>query len=351
MITLKTLVAAAVQFISWALLGNSQQPANGVALYSRSLSSLVANNTFFSQDNVGGSFPTSLDCYTASGATSVGVWYYPSGAQVPSSYAAPYYTLRNPSRISLFKTTGGLEGVYTCRIPDERGVEQILCVGIYATTTIQSSHGPILLPPVVFQLLTELSQSPPSFSLTIKSTSSPPTIVVWTRNGVTFNNTMYVALTDGASANYTTTLVVEAGSGGVYQFTLSNVAGSSSTSIEIAAQSPPTNLVVTQLGCESVLVSWTPPPLAPGGYLLQYGSNGSFISTLLLRAAPQGAISHAKLRDALAELARRLANSIVEWSDIKALRPWPLVMTLQIYVKWISYVLDFREALREQSTQ
>ena len=117
-----------------------QPRPQGVALYSRSLSSLVANNTFFSQDNVGGSFPTSLECYTASGATSVGVWYYPSGAQVPSSFAAPYYTLRNPSRITLFKTTGGLEGVYTCRIPDERGVEQILCVGIYATTTIQSSR-------------------------------------------------------------------------------------------------------------------------------------------------------------------------------------------------------------------
>ena len=29
MITLKTLLVAAVQFISWALLGNSQQPANG----------------------------------------------------------------------------------------------------------------------------------------------------------------------------------------------------------------------------------------------------------------------------------------------------------------------------------
>eukprot|EP00731_Ephydatia_muelleri_P007470 Em0003g1718a len=242
-----------------------QPRPQGVALYSRSLSSLVANDTFFSQDNVGGSFSTTLDCYTASGATSVGVWYYPSGAQVPSSYAAPYYTLRNPSRISLFKTTGGLEGVYMCRIPDEHGVEQILCVGIYATTTIQSSP--------------------------IKSTSSPPTIVFWTRNGVTLNNTVNVVLTDGASANYTSTLVVEAGSGGVYQCILSNVAGSSSTSIEIATQSPPTNLVVTQLGCESVLVSWTPPPLAPGGYLLQYGSNGSFISTLLLRAIPQGAIS------------------------------------------------------------
>ena len=161
MITLKTLVVAAVQLISWALTRSSQptvglrcrngrvrtfmtpapQPRpQGVALYSRSLSSLVANDTFFSQDNVGGSFSTTLDCYTASGATSVGVWYYPSGAQVPSSYAAPYYTLRNPSRISLFKTTGGLEGVYMCRIPDEHGVEQILCVGIYATTTIQSSR-------------------------------------------------------------------------------------------------------------------------------------------------------------------------------------------------------------------
>ena len=31
-------------------------------------------------------------------------------------------------------------------------------------------------------------------------------------------------------------------------------------------------------------MSWTPPPQAPRGYLLQYGNNGSFNPTLLLGA-------------------------------------------------------------------
>lgn len=292
MLTLSALVTAGIFLVSWVSHGNSQKPATGVALYSIYLKAFIPNNTFFSQESVSSSFGTSLDCYTASTATSVGAWFFPNGDAVPSTYAGQYYLLRNPSRVSLFRTGGGVEGIFSCRIPDENGVEQTLLVGIYSSATIQSSRGPVLLSPVVFQLLTAYSQSPPVFSLTVNSTSSPPTTVVWTRNGLPpSNSTRSLTLTSGVAANYTEALVVTgAGFGGVYQCNASNVAGSSVVSITITMSSVPTNMVVTQLGGGSVLVTWT-APLMVDGYLLQYESNGSMNATLL-----QGSISQYVVR-------------------------------------------------------
>ena len=81
-------------------------------------------------------------------------------------------------------------------------------------------------------------------------------------------------------------------------------------------------------------------------------------------------VHSAKLHGAMSELAKRLANTIVEWPDIKALmcshkvaldkcpgvqpiaiRAWQLAITSWIYAKWMSYVLDLGKALWEQSMQ
>lgn len=103
-----------------------------------------------------------------------------------------------------------------------------------------SQDGPVFVPPVVFQLLTDLSQSPPGFSLAVNSTSSPPTTVVWTRNALPpTSSSQSLVLTDGVSANYTSTLVVVgAGLGGVYQCNVSNAAGTNTVSFTVTGKDP-----------------------------------------------------------------------------------------------------------------
>ena len=90
-----------------------------------------------------------LWCQSANNGSDIGVWYYPNGTKVPlftepfnaNSAPTPVYSKRFKGQIALARKAGllGYEGLYTCIIPDENGVNQTLVVGAYRTDTYNSN--------------------------------------------------------------------------------------------------------------------------------------------------------------------------------------------------------------------
>ena len=86
-----------------------------------------------------------LWCQSANSSSNIGLWYYPNGTQVPlfndSSTARPIFSKRFTGQIALARNDKleGYEGLYTCIIPDENGVNQTLVVGVYRGTTYNSN--------------------------------------------------------------------------------------------------------------------------------------------------------------------------------------------------------------------
>ena len=80
-----------------------------------------------------------LWCQSANNGSDIGLWYYPNGTQVPLFTGAfedgpsPIFSKRFTGQIALARKAGlsGYEGLYTCIIPDENGVNQTLVVGAY----------------------------------------------------------------------------------------------------------------------------------------------------------------------------------------------------------------------------
>ena len=91
-----------------------------------------------------------LWCQSADNGFNIGLWYYPNGTQVPlfdgnfdynSGAPNPIFSKRFTGQIALARRAGlsGYEGLYTCIIPDENGVNQKLVVGAYRTVNYNSN--------------------------------------------------------------------------------------------------------------------------------------------------------------------------------------------------------------------
>ena len=90
-----------------------------------------------------------LWCQSANSGSDIGVWYYPNGTQVPlftgafdnSSAPSPLFSKRVDGQIALARRAGlsGIEGLYTCIIPDENGVNQTLVVGAYTNSAYNNN--------------------------------------------------------------------------------------------------------------------------------------------------------------------------------------------------------------------
>ena len=90
-----------------------------------------------------------LWCQSVNTGSTIGVWYYPNGTQVPvfdgafdnRSSPSPLFSKRFSGQIALARRAGlsGVEGLYKCIIPDEDGVNQTLVVGAYGTNTYNAS--------------------------------------------------------------------------------------------------------------------------------------------------------------------------------------------------------------------
>ena len=94
-----------------------------------------------------------------------------------------------------------------------------MCYGIGNSLT----DGPNITGGVQFQLLTPTNVDPPVFQLTCTSTSSPPTTVQWTINGIPVNGGNYASsqtVTHGPTSTYNNTLTVTGRAPGMYTCTV-----------------------------------------------------------------------------------------------------------------------------------
>ena len=111
--------------------------------------SMIYGSLFYSIDQNNDGTTDALWCQIANSGSDIGVWYYPNGTQVPlftgafddSSAPRPLFSKRFNGQIALARREGlsGIEGLYTCIIPDENGVNQTLVVGVYRTYTYNNN--------------------------------------------------------------------------------------------------------------------------------------------------------------------------------------------------------------------
>ena len=112
-------------------------------------SMIYASQFHATADTNGDGISDALWCQSANNGSDIGVWYYPNGTQVPlftgafdnSSAPSPLFSKRFNGQIALARRDGlsGIEGLYTCIIPDENGVNQTLVVGAYRTNTYNNN--------------------------------------------------------------------------------------------------------------------------------------------------------------------------------------------------------------------
>ena len=100
---------------------------------------MIYAGQFYTFDDNGDGIFDALWCQSANNGSDIGLWYYPDGTQVPLhsgslySVPSPIFSKRFTGQIALGRSLGllGYEGLYTCIIPDENGVNQTLVVGAY----------------------------------------------------------------------------------------------------------------------------------------------------------------------------------------------------------------------------
>ena len=113
--------------------------------------SMIYAGQFFDvdQNNDPNDIADSLWCQSANNGSDIGVWYYPNGTQVPLftgafddlSTPSPLFSKRFNGQIALARRAAlfGVEGLYTCIIPDENGVNQTLVVGVYTNSAYNNN--------------------------------------------------------------------------------------------------------------------------------------------------------------------------------------------------------------------
>ena len=62
----------------------------------------------------------------------LGQWFFPNGSRLPSSgRQRDFYRTRGRSMVSMHRWRGGVNGIYSCEIPDAMNVTQTIYIGVY----------------------------------------------------------------------------------------------------------------------------------------------------------------------------------------------------------------------------
>ena len=83
-------------------------------------------------------------CQSALNESMIGVWYLPNGSPVPTqSGATPLesYNINIIGQVGLLRSggIGSIQGLYSCIIPNEEGVNQTLYVALYGNNAFDNS--------------------------------------------------------------------------------------------------------------------------------------------------------------------------------------------------------------------
>ena len=105
---------------------------------------MVRGSQFYdvSQNNDGSN--DGIWCQSALNESMIGVWYLPNGSPVPTqSGATPLqsYNTNVNGQVGLLRRgmLGSNQGLFSCIIPNEEGVNQTLYVAVYGGTTFDGS--------------------------------------------------------------------------------------------------------------------------------------------------------------------------------------------------------------------
>ena len=103
----------------------------------------------------------------------IGEWFFPTGSSVNNEASGDdIYRGRGPSFVRLQRrNNASTTGVFRCEVPDARGINQQLYVGVYP---VGNSGSPII---------TGLLYNRSTLTLTCTSTGGPATTVTWRKNG------------------------------------------------------------------------------------------------------------------------------------------------------------------------
>ena len=88
-----------------------------------------------------------LWCQSSLNKSMIGTWYCPNGAEVSRVEASPLYSNNTPiGQIGLLRNgVGNVEGLYSCVIPNEEGVNQTLYVAAYGNGEFDINDGKLIL--------------------------------------------------------------------------------------------------------------------------------------------------------------------------------------------------------------
>ena len=80
--------------------------------------------------------------YTGEIGSPLGNWFFPNGTRILSFYANhttgtqwDFYRTRDHMIVHMHRRRGGVNGIYSCEIPDAMNVTQTIYVGVYTANT------------------------------------------------------------------------------------------------------------------------------------------------------------------------------------------------------------------------
>ena len=118
----------------------------GVSLFSEKLSSNIRNITILSEFNVSRGAGEGIDCRSNNTQSfndqTFGNWTDPNGAKLINDINDPFYVLRRPGAIGLYRTDSlqTREGIYTCEIPDSNGILYTQYIGLYTNDNFNNGN-------------------------------------------------------------------------------------------------------------------------------------------------------------------------------------------------------------------
>ena len=105
---------------------------------------MVRGSQFYDVDINGDGQNDGIWCQSALNESMIGVWYLPNGSPVSTqsgAYPLQSYNTNVIGQVGLLRRGGlaSFQGLYTCIIPNEEGVNQTLYVAAYGGTGFDSS--------------------------------------------------------------------------------------------------------------------------------------------------------------------------------------------------------------------
>ena len=85
-----------------------------------------------------------LWCQSSLNQNMIGIWYYPDGTTVPLGSGSPLFANNTATgQIGLLRNggIGSIQGLYSCVIPNEEGINQTLYVATYGNTNFLKTGG------------------------------------------------------------------------------------------------------------------------------------------------------------------------------------------------------------------